>query len=135
TPGALTSISCGQGIINQASGLIPGNTYYVRVYSAGAGQAGYSAATAGFRIAVSPSSSTMVTAGRMREVYKQTILSTVNTLADPWEVTYGPDNKLWITESKGYRLYRMDPVTGARDTALDISLYSRFLSGDDTVFN
>jgi Glucose/sorbosone dehydrogenases len=134
-PGALTPVSCGQGIINQASGLIPGDTYYVRVYSAVSGQAGFSLGTAGFRIAVSPSAPTMVTAGRMREVYKQTILSTVNTLADPWEITLGPDNKLWITESKGYRLYRMDPLSGARDTALDISRNSTFLLPGDTSFN
>jgi hypothetical protein len=57
----------------------------------------------------------------MNEVFKQTILSGPNVLLDPWEVTYGPDDKLWITESKGYKVYRMDTATGAKTTVLDIS--------------
>lgn len=128
-PGSLTSISCGRGIINQLSGITPGNTYYVRVYSSGTGQAGWTAGgyNSGFTISVTPSSTVYTGAGRMKEIYRQTTLSAFNILADPWEITYGPDNKLWITESKGYRLYRMDPVTGARDTVLDISQNSTFL--------
>ena len=27
----------------------------------------------------------------------------------PWEVTYGPDNKLWVTEAHGYKAYRIEP--------------------------
>jgi glucose/arabinose dehydrogenase len=30
-----------------------------------------------------------------------------NKLSDPWEIIYGPDNELWITESKGYRVSRI----------------------------
>lgn len=135
TPAALTSMACGAGIINQVSGLSAGSTYYIRVYSAGTGQAGFNQAGGSFRISVTPSAPVITGAGRMKEIYRQTILSSVNTLADPWEVTYGPDNKLWITESKGYRLYRMDPVTGARDTVLDISQNSQFLPVADQTFN
>lgn len=32
-------------------------------------------------------------------------------LTTPWEITYGPDNFLWLTESWG-RVSRVDPVTG-----------------------
>lgn len=42
-------------------------------------------------------------------------------LADPWEVTFGPDAHLWITESKGYRVLRMDPATGTKTVLLDLT--------------
>lgn len=38
----------------------------------------------------------------------------------PWEITWGPDNKIWITEQKGL-VSRIDPETGAKDTLLQIS--------------
>lgn len=136
TPGALTSISCGRGIINQPTGITSGQTYYIRVYSSGTGQGGWTQAGAAFSISVTPSAPVYTASGRMKEIYRQTTLSAPNVLADPWEVTYGPDNKLWITESKGYRLYRMDPVTGNRDTVLDISQNSTFLPvGERPAFN
>ncbi|HMW66506.1 MAG TPA: hypothetical protein PKC82_06200, partial [Chitinophagaceae bacterium] len=28
-------------------------------------------------------------------------------LGYPWEITYGPDDSLWITEARGYRVLRM----------------------------
>ena len=64
----------------------------------------------------------------MNEVFQQTILSVPNLLADPWEITYGPDNNLWITESKGYKVYRMNPTTGIKTTVLDLSQFSTFYS-------
>lgn len=130
-----TSLACGRGYVFIPSGLVAGNTYYIRVYSSGTGQAGFTMANSSFRISVTPSAPVVVNSGRMNEVYHQTILSSVNTLDNPWEVTYGPDDKLWITESKGYRLYRIDPVTGSRDTVLDISFGSTFLPVGDQPFN
>jgi glucose/arabinose dehydrogenase len=63
----------------------------------------------------------------MNEVYKQTILSGSGVLQYPWEITYGPDDKLWITESRGYKVYRMDPNTGVKTTVLDVSQGSTWL--------
>jgi glucose/arabinose dehydrogenase len=63
----------------------------------------------------------------MNEVYKQTILSGSGVLNYPWEITYGPDDKLWITESRGYKVYRMDPNTGAKTTVLDLNTGSTWL--------
>ena len=42
-------------------------------------------------------------------------------LTDPWEITYGPDNYLWVTESREYKVSRIDPVTGVKETILDLS--------------
>jgi PQQ-dependent dehydrogenase (s-GDH family) len=47
-------------------------------------------------------------------------------LSDPWEVTYGPDKFLWLTEAKGYRVSRLDPATGTRTTLLDLSKERQF---------
>lgn len=57
---------------------------------------------------------------RMNEIWNRTVLSSgaINT---PWEVTYGPDDSLWITDSHGYKAYKMSPVTGAQRTILDLS--------------
>jgi len=129
--GSLTSMSCGTNTIN-ATGLTPGNLYYCRVYSAGTGQTG---TNWGFRISITPSAKVQVTAGRMNEVYHQQIISAPQVLADPWEITYGSDNSLWITEAKGYRVYKVNPVTGVRDTVLDISQGSTFLPAGDQIFN
>ncbi len=49
-------------------------------------------------------------AGRMKEVFQVTEMThpgVGNTrFYDPWEVTYGPDDSLWITESKNYKVYK-----------------------------
>ncbi|MGZ8549919.1 MAG: PQQ-dependent sugar dehydrogenase, partial [Chitinophagaceae bacterium] len=56
-----------------------------------------------------------------------------SVMNNPWEVTYGPDDKLWVTDSKNYRVYRTDPNTGARVTVLDISQFSA--TSPDNSFN
>jgi PQQ-dependent dehydrogenase (s-GDH family) len=40
--------------------------------------------------------------------------------ADPSEVTYGPDGRLWITERTGKRVVRVDPASGSRKVAATI---------------
>lgn len=134
--GSLTSIACGQEEVTITSGLGVGTQYYVRVYSSSA----YSTTPAvgsgnNFSILVSSPSRTNIAAGKTNEVYRQTILSPANVLADPWEVTYGPDNMLWITEAKGYKVNRMNPVTGAKTVVLDVSQNSTFLPAPDQTFN
>lgn len=42
-------------------------------------------------------------------------------LAGPWEVTWGPDNKLWVTERTGKRVTRIDPASGERKVAITIN--------------
>ena len=32
----------------------------------------------------------------------------------PWELEWGPDGQLWVTERRGRRILRIDPATGAR---------------------
>lgn len=47
-------------------------------------------------------------------------------LADPWEILYGPDDHLWVTESKGYRVCRIDPSSGKQAVVLDLNDERRF---------
>ncbi|MBA9076820.1 PQQ-dependent sugar dehydrogenase [Rufibacter quisquiliarum] len=47
-------------------------------------------------------------------------------LSDPWEVTYGPDQHLWVTEAKGYRVNRINPATGAQTVLLDLNNAKNF---------
>ncbi len=44
----------------------------------------------------------------------------VSGLEGPWEITWGPDNRLWVTERSGRRVTRVDPATGARRVAITI---------------
>jgi PQQ-dependent dehydrogenase (s-GDH family) len=45
-------------------------------------------------------------------------------LAGPWELTWGPDNMLWVTERTGKRITRIDPVSGQRSVAITIDQVS-----------
>src|SRR5437016_4455970 len=41
-------------------------------------------------------------------------------LGSPWEVTWGPDAHLWISERTARRIVRVDPATGAIKPAATI---------------
>ena len=122
--GTLTSLACGTTTVSSSS-LSVGSTYYIRVSNVGSSIT----ANGGFNICVThPTPPLVVTGGRMKEVYKQTVLSGSGALLYPWEITYGPDNYLWITESRGYRVQRMDPNTGTKTTVLDLNSASTDLT-------
>ena len=36
----------------------------------------------------------------------------------PWEITWGPDGRLWVTERRGRRVLRVNPADGAHGVAL-----------------
>lgn len=133
--GSLTSVACGSGTTPiYLTGIDVGATYYVRVYSDGATAI---TSNGSFNIQVVQAAPTKITeSGRTNEVFKQTNLSPSGLLLDPWDITYGPDNMLWVTESKGYRLYRINPSTGARTMVLNINQNSTFFSSTtDQAFN
>lgn len=63
-------------------------------------------------------------AGPMAERFSVRVIA--NKLSDPWSVVYGPDGQLWVTESKGYRVDRIDPATGKKVILLDLSKERHF---------
>jgi len=42
-------------------------------------------------------------------------------LSSPWEVTWGPDGQLWVSERTARRVVRIDPATGAIKPAVTIT--------------
>jgi PQQ-dependent dehydrogenase (s-GDH family) len=44
----------------------------------------------------------------------------VSGLANPWELAWGPDDRLWVTERSGRRITRVHPATGERRVALTL---------------
>jgi PQQ-dependent dehydrogenase (s-GDH family) len=51
--------------------------------------------------------------------FEQSVL--VSGLAGPWEVTWGPDDMLWVTERTAGRIDRIDPKSGTVATAITLS--------------
>jgi PQQ-dependent dehydrogenase (s-GDH family) len=93
-----------------------------------------------FLFSISSFAQSNVDAGPLNEVFRKTDLR-IGTAAptprlwDPWEITYGPDDSLWITEAKAYTVSKISPVDGHGRVILDISKGSTFLTGPDTAFN
>jgi glucose/arabinose dehydrogenase len=133
--GSLNNNSLGCSAIDapRSLNIVNGTTYWFRLYTT-LNPTGISSQYA-YNICITLSNQLVGQGSRMKEVFKQTILSVPGVLADPWEVTYGPDDSLWITESKGYKVYRVSPVDGGRQTVLDISQGSTFLPAADQVFD
>lgn len=54
----------------------------------------------------------------------------IDTLADqlgfPWEVTYGPDDSLWITEARGYKIVKVNARNGGKRTLLNLNSLINF---------
>src|SRR5678815_5830900 len=51
-------------------------------------------------------------------------------LEGPWEVTWGPDQQLWVTERRGRRVVRINPADGSRTTLLTLHEVHQSVSQD-----
>jgi trimeric autotransporter adhesin len=116
--GTWTNVACSNAGSLTATTAV-GTTYFIRIHRNNT--VANTGTNWGFDICLSKS---VVSASRMKEVFSSRVLSGASVMNNPWEVTYGPDGKLWVTESKGYKVYRIDPITGAKVTVLDISQFS-----------
>jgi PQQ-dependent dehydrogenase (s-GDH family) len=54
-------------------------------------------------------------------------------LGDPYEIVWGPDARLWVTEKSGRKVTRVDPRTGAKSTAASIVQAHHSAGGQDGV--
>jgi trimeric autotransporter adhesin len=140
--GSLTELACGNNTAPTATftvtpantnPLTPGTTYYVRIYRSNTTTP--APANLGFSICITDA---LTKGSRMGEVFSRTILSPALALNYPWEVTYGPDDSLWITEARGYKVSKMSPNTGVKRTVLDLSSTSTWFgtsgTGADTLY-
>ena len=48
----------------------------------------------------------------------------------PWEVLYGPDDSLWVTESHGYKIYKIHPGNKGSRVLLDMNSLKDFTSAN-----
>lgn len=62
------------------------------------------------------------------EVFESRVVAT--GFEDPWEVTFGPDGHLWITERTGKRVVRVDPADGTTTPAVTIDEVAQRLGQD-----
>lgn len=53
-----------------------------------------------------------------KQTFDMKVLAT--DLAGPWEISWGPDGWLWVTERVGGRITRIDPADGTKVTAIEI---------------
>ncbi len=96
--------------------LTIGATYYIRVHKNNT--TAPTGTNWGFSICVTDN---VTKVSRMNEIFSRTYLSGAGVLNFPWEITYGPDDSLWITESKGYRVSKMNSINGGKRTVLDLN--------------
>jgi PQQ-dependent dehydrogenase (s-GDH family) len=74
-------------------------------------------------------------AGHAAEAGRETFVSRVlaTGLNYPWEITWGPDGYLWITERGAKRVIRVQPSDGSQSTVATINDAVSFDSGQDGV--
>ncbi|MDQ4104302.1 MAG: PQQ-dependent sugar dehydrogenase [Actinomycetota bacterium] len=65
------------------------------------------------------SPATPLVADRWSEPFTFRVLAT--GLADPWEITWGPDGFLWVTEKTGKAVTRVNPSDGSKKTVITIA--------------
>ncbi|MEI9958053.1 MAG: PQQ-dependent sugar dehydrogenase [Ferruginibacter sp.] len=124
TCASFTEVACASGATLTpalTSPLTQGNTYYIRIHK---NTSGIIALSHTFDICVTDA---FQRGSRMNEIFARTVLSPASVLNYPWEVTYGVDGNLWVTEAQGYKMSKIDPNTGVKTTVLDLSAGSTWL--------
>ena len=86
-------------------------------------------------------------AGMQQEPFTMRVVTT--GLEGPWEITWGPDERIWVTERLGNKITRVNPADGSKTTAatitevfqnhgqdglLGLALHSGFLRGTGNDF-
>ncbi|HEU4608078.1 MAG TPA: PQQ-dependent sugar dehydrogenase, partial [Chitinophagaceae bacterium] len=58
---------------------------------------------------------------------KRTVISGLNS---PWEITYGPNDSMWVTENFSYRVKRISIANGTSTQLLNLSSSKNFSQND-----
>lgn len=61
-----------------------------------------------------------ITAFSQNESFSKRVVNSAYTLNSAWEITYGPNDSLWVTENKTYLVSRINVTTGAKTVLLDL---------------
>lgn len=62
------------------------------------------------------------------EDFTMRVVNTGYQLNSAWELLWGPDDSLWVTENSAYKVSRIDPATGAKSEIVDLSSKRNFTS-------
>jgi aldose sugar dehydrogenase len=60
------------------------------------------------------------------EPFSMRVVNPSYQLNSAWELTWGPDDSLWVTENTDYLISKIDPATGNKTQLLDISALKDF---------
>ncbi len=65
------------------------------------------------------------------EPFDVRVVNTTYQLNSAWELTYGPDDSLWITENNAYLVSKINPNNGGKTQLLDLTSMRGFASTQD----
>lgn len=60
-------------------------------------------------------------ASAQNEPFDVRIVNTGYQLNSAWELTYGPDDSLWVTENEEYKVSKINIANGGKTDLLDLS--------------
>ena len=60
------------------------------------------------------------TAFSQNESFSKRVVNSSYTLNSAWEITYGPNDSLWVTENRAYLVSRINIATGSKTILLDL---------------
>lgn len=67
-----------------------------------------------------------VAAGAQNESFTMRVVNTGYQLNSAWEILWGPDDSLWVTENAAYIVSRINPATGGKSQIIDLSSKKNF---------
>ncbi|MEP6847042.1 MAG: PQQ-dependent sugar dehydrogenase [Panacibacter sp.] len=62
------------------------------------------------------------------EPFNMRVVNPSYQLNSAWEITWGPDDSLWVTENFAYKIDRINPGNGGKTTLIDLSASKDFTS-------
>src|SRR5688500_13255719 len=60
------------------------------------------------------------TAFSQNETFSKRVINTSYSLNSAWEITYGPNDSLWVTENKTYLVSRINVANGSKTVLLNL---------------
>lgn len=60
------------------------------------------------------------------EQFTMRVVNSSYQLNSAWEILWGPDDSLWVTENKAYQVSRIDPATGGKSLIIDLNSKKNF---------
>ncbi|MEP6627582.1 MAG: PQQ-dependent sugar dehydrogenase, partial [Ginsengibacter sp.] len=62
------------------------------------------------------------------ETFNMRVVNPSYQLNSGWELTWGPDDSLWVTENFAYKISRINPANGGKSLLIDLSSQKDFTS-------